>query len=787
MTANGIIMVSAIGNDGPLYGTLNNPADMMDVIGVGGIDYSDRIASFSSRGVTTEELPHGAGRLKPDVVTYGRDVSGSKIQGGCRSLSGTSVASPVVAGAITLLASTVPEAHRWEILNPASMKQALVHTASRLGGSVPQTEQGAGKMNLVGAANYLDGYTPRATLHPAEIDATRCGYSGPHCRRSVYKTGMPLVFNYTVLNGMGRNGVIHGEPRFVPKDASMARVLDVDFTFSDVLWPWTGFLGVYVSVSESSSFTGIVEGTIEATVVSPPRLGSNARQVSVAQATLKVKVIATPPREKRVLWDIFHNIPYPPGFIPRDNLDARGDILDWHGDHPFTNYHTAFEKLVDAGYHVEFLGSSFLCFDAKNYGTLLLIDPEEEYTKEEVAKLERDVKEEGLGLAVFGEWFEAGTLAKMRFFDDNTRSWWTPVTGGANVPALNDLLQPFGIAFGSAILNGKVAVGKHAIPISSGANLVRFPAGGYAFMVSSQAASRTARGGAASADSSNGGAYGFGLTPAGKGRVAALGDSGCLDTSHQKGECYTCLIDLVKHLGGGGGDALVNGVTPLSADVGTLSTATPSRMPTDFTPFSKTLGSPEGAACGMDANRALRAAPPPRRPDVARRVVGDLSGIDIQREMARYNDEMQGYLASGGVGAGGDGVAAGSEARDDGSIVNAHGGAAGDASIATAAGGGGGSMAAAAARAAAGGGTVTALSGGARPVVSASGSAPQALQTAAVGMEPLDAVLSYGVSRTAALQIGGGVLVLGLWLAVRARSGRKLKVSGRRRLNRLNA
>ena len=33
LTANHIIMVSAIGNDGPLYGTLNNPADQMDVIG----------------------------------------------------------------------------------------------------------------------------------------------------------------------------------------------------------------------------------------------------------------------------------------------------------------------------------------------------------------------------------------------------------------------------------------------------------------------------------------------------------------------------------------------------------------------------------------------------------------------------------------------------------------------------------------------------------------------------------------------------------------------------------
>ena len=53
LTANSVIMVSAIGNDGPLYGTLNNPADMMDVIGVGGINFEDEIARFSSRGMTT--------------------------------------------------------------------------------------------------------------------------------------------------------------------------------------------------------------------------------------------------------------------------------------------------------------------------------------------------------------------------------------------------------------------------------------------------------------------------------------------------------------------------------------------------------------------------------------------------------------------------------------------------------------------------------------------------------------------------------------------------------------
>lgn len=57
LTANNVIMVSAIGNDGPHYGTLNNPGDQSDVIGVGGMNFEENIAKFSSRGMTTWELP----------------------------------------------------------------------------------------------------------------------------------------------------------------------------------------------------------------------------------------------------------------------------------------------------------------------------------------------------------------------------------------------------------------------------------------------------------------------------------------------------------------------------------------------------------------------------------------------------------------------------------------------------------------------------------------------------------------------------------------------------------
>lgn len=59
---------------------------------------------------------------------------------------GTSVASPVVAGAIALLASGVPRHN----LTPAAVKQALCMTALRLPGP-NMFEQGHGKLDLISA------------------------------------------------------------------------------------------------------------------------------------------------------------------------------------------------------------------------------------------------------------------------------------------------------------------------------------------------------------------------------------------------------------------------------------------------------------------------------------------------------------------------------------------------------------------------------------------------------------------------------------------------------------
>ncbi|XP_060826066.1 membrane-bound transcription factor site-1 protease [Bombus pascuorum] len=482
LTANGVIMVSAIGNDGPLYGTLNNPADQMDVIGVGGINWEDQIARFSSRGMTTWELPSGYGRVKPDLVTYGSGVRGSALQAGCRTLSGTSVASPVVAGAVALLASGFVQADGSvkQRITPASMKQALLTSARRLSG-VGMFEQGAGKLDLLRAFHFLRSYTPIATLSPSYIDLTECQYMWPYCTQAVYHTGMPTIVNITIINGLGVSGHVTELVWHPYTGNGNGERIDVSVTYSDVLWPWSGWLAVAITVPPSArGWQGIAQGHISVTIESPPSDGEEKVRQSKIELPLKAKVIPTPPHHKRILWDQFHNLRYPPGYFPRDDLRVKNDPLDWNGDHIHTNFKDMYQHLRNAGYYLEVLGAPFTCFNAKNYGTLLIVDSEEEFFPEEVAKLRKDVEEEGLSVVIFADWYNVTVMRKVKFYDENTRQWWIPDTGGANVPALNDLLYPnWGIAFGDQVRNGQFTLGQHPpVTFASGTTITRFPKDG---------------------------------------------------------------------------------------------------------------------------------------------------------------------------------------------------------------------------------------------------------------------------------------------------------------------
>ena len=102
------------------------------------------------------------------------------------------------------------------------------------------------------------------------------------------------------------------------------KMLDVRFDYPKTLWPWTGYLGIYLRVVDSASkFHGMAEGKVVFTVVSPPAIGETKERRSTVELSIKAPIIPTPPRRMRLLWDNYHSVRYPPGYIPRDSLDVR--------------------------------------------------------------------------------------------------------------------------------------------------------------------------------------------------------------------------------------------------------------------------------------------------------------------------------------------------------------------------------------------------------------------------------------------------------------------------------
>ncbi|WP_203864314.1 S8 family serine peptidase [Plantactinospora endophytica] len=101
--AAGVFFVAAAGNTGSFCGSVDDPpAPYPDVLTVGAVDRQRRVTPFSSRG------PTPGGLTKPDLVAPGEEVLSALPGGGYGTLSGTSMATPHLAGVVALMWSANP-------------------------------------------------------------------------------------------------------------------------------------------------------------------------------------------------------------------------------------------------------------------------------------------------------------------------------------------------------------------------------------------------------------------------------------------------------------------------------------------------------------------------------------------------------------------------------------------------------------------------------------------------------------------------------------------------------
>ncbi len=268
----GVVVVAAAGNNGKSsagvkqYGQVHSPGNEPSVITVGAVDTKgsdnradDVIATFSSRGPTRSYLTDANGVkhydniIKPEIAAPGNktlfaqspnnllvkqnaeldaNVSSNPTREMMR-LSGTSMASPLVAGAAALLLQANPT------LTPNMVKSLLMYTAQQLP-NFNMLEQGAGELNIDGAvrlaklvrtditaatalgAPLLTGPTPvqqssitfADTVPTVSNGVSTFSWSKGIIVENTYATGLALITKYQKIYATGvllGDGVLVGD------------------------------------------------------------------------------------------------------------------------------------------------------------------------------------------------------------------------------------------------------------------------------------------------------------------------------------------------------------------------------------------------------------------------------------------------------------------------------------------------------------------------------------------------------------------------------------------------
>jgi hypothetical protein len=192
----GILAVTAEGNNGADTNNpyVESPGDADSILAVGALNPDNSLAGFSACGPTSD------GRIKPDVCAPGVDdwlqaVAISKFGGTFDLGTGTSFATPLVAGACCLIKQSHPEATAQEI------RRAVMSTASQA--SSPDTAMGWGRVNAYAAAIEL-GTIVRQKDAWVDSEAHLCfGIASKDNIQSV------ILFYHTSLDPAQRSSVLH--------------------------------------------------------------------------------------------------------------------------------------------------------------------------------------------------------------------------------------------------------------------------------------------------------------------------------------------------------------------------------------------------------------------------------------------------------------------------------------------------------------------------------------------------------------------------------------------------
>lgn len=161
--SRGMVCVVSAGNSGAnsLNPHISVPADAVNVLAIGAVKPDGTYATFSSIG------PSFDGRVKPDVVAQGQFCVVSDPSGIITTANGTSIAGPIISGAIASLWQAIPWASNQQIVN--FVKQSadrFANPTNQFGYGIPDFQLALSIADLSVNENLKD----RFLMYPNPVD-----------------------------------------------------------------------------------------------------------------------------------------------------------------------------------------------------------------------------------------------------------------------------------------------------------------------------------------------------------------------------------------------------------------------------------------------------------------------------------------------------------------------------------------------------------------------------------------------------------------------------------------
>lgn len=146
--AKGVVVIAAAGNTGDT--TINYPAGNPNVIGVGATDQKDNIASFSTHNSTVDVAAPGV-EIASTYWYYGQSVYAYS--------SGTSMATPMVAGLAALIKS------KWPQFNAGQVTGRIIYHSDDKGPAGRDDYYGYGRINALRSLSTTAHANTRLTIN----------------------------------------------------------------------------------------------------------------------------------------------------------------------------------------------------------------------------------------------------------------------------------------------------------------------------------------------------------------------------------------------------------------------------------------------------------------------------------------------------------------------------------------------------------------------------------------------------------------------------------------------